>query len=170
MAEVIKYGCISNKALFEKLEAIKSEEELFEKLDDIIYTCCDIKRGIVERDEKDTGERMILNFGHTLGHAIEKYYNFDTYTHGEGVAIGMYLISKKSEEFGLTEKGVAKRIFNILENFGLPTEADTKKEEMLRAIGVDKKNIGGSINFILLKEIGEVFIHKVDKEEVVKFI
>lgn len=170
MAEVIKYGCISDKALFEKLEAIKSEEELFEKLDDIIYTCCDIKRDVVERDEKDTRERMILNFGHTLGHAIEKYYNFDTYTHGEGVAIGMYLISKKSEELGLTKKGVSKRIFDILENFGLPTEVDTKKEEMLSSIGVDKKNIGGSINFILLKEIGEVFIHKIDKEEAVKFL
>jgi len=76
MAEIIKYGCIKDKALFEVLESIKSREEFMDKVEEIVYTCCDIKRRVVEVDEKDNGERMLLNFGHTYGHAIEKYYNF----------------------------------------------------------------------------------------------
>ena len=78
MAEIIKYGCIKDEALFETLEGIKSREEFMQKVEDIVYTCCDIKRKVVEVDERDTGERMLLNFGHTYGHAIEKYYKFQS--------------------------------------------------------------------------------------------
>jgi len=171
MAEVIKYGCIRDKEFFEKLETIKSEEELFENLDDIIYTCCDIKRGVVERDEKDTGERMILNFGHTIGHGIEKYYNFETYTHGEAVAIGMYIITKNSENQGLTKPGTSDKIRRVLENFNLPYGIDiSNKENLLDGISVDKKGEGEYLNLILIKDIGDVFIHKIKKDEVINFL
>ena len=83
MAEVIKYGAILDKDLFNLLESIKNTKDLFAKIAEIVYTCCNIKRMVVEADEFDTGERMLLNFGHTFGHAIEKQYNFKTYTHGE---------------------------------------------------------------------------------------
>ena len=84
LAEAIKYGCIRDAGLFAQIAAVKSDQELLEQADIIIETCCNIKARIVEKDEFDTGERMLLNFGHTIGHAIEKCCGFTTYTHGEG--------------------------------------------------------------------------------------
>ncbi len=171
MGEVVKYGCIKDAELFDKLLSIKSEEELFENLDDIIYTCCDIKRGVVERDEKDTGERMLLNFGHTIGHGIEKHYNFETYSHGEAVAIGMYTITKNSEAKGLTKEGCSAKIKRALENFNLPYCLDiSDKESLLDGISVDKKGAGEYLNIILLTDIGDSYIHKIKKEDVINFI
>lgn len=171
MGEVIKYGCIRDAELFEKLLSIKSEEELFENLDDIIYTCCDIKRGVVERDEKDTGERMILNFGHTIGHGIEKHFKFETYTHGEAVAIGMYIITKNSESEGLTKPGVSDKIKEALNNFNLPHSVDiSDKKCLLDGISVDKKGAGEYLNLILIKDIGDVFIHKIKKDDVINYL
>ena len=85
LAEVIKYGCIRDRDLFGMLEKIQNDEELLKHTDEIIEICCNSKARIVEQDEFDTGERMLLNFGHTLGHAIEKTFHFDRYSHGEGV-------------------------------------------------------------------------------------
>ena len=112
MAEVIKYGCIKDNTLFEYLNDTEVIE-VINNIGTIIHRCCDIKREVVEKDEKDTGERMLLNFGHTIGHAIEQYYNYSKYTHGEAVAIGMYNISLISEERGITEEGTSKKIKNI---------------------------------------------------------
>ena len=91
-----------------------STKEVMENIEYIIHTCCNIKRQVVENDEKDTGERMILNFGHTIGHAIEKYYNYKKYTHGEAVAIGMYEITKISEKSNDTDLGTSDVIKEIL--------------------------------------------------------
>lgn len=160
MAEVIKYGCIKNKDFFYKLSNLKSREEVMNNIEDIIYTCCDIKRTVVERDEKDLGERMLLNFGHTLGHAIEKYYDFTGYSHGEAVAIGMYLISLKSEKDGITKEGVSEEIKNILINYGLPYEvAIDDNDAIIETIALDKKNLGKSLKVIILKDIGESIIY-----------
>ena len=130
MGEVIKYGLIDDKELFNKLYNAGGRNDVMKIIDDVIHTCCDIKRIVVEKDEKDTGLRMILNFGHTIGHAIEKYYNFEKYTHGEAISIGMYEITKISEEKGLTEKGTADRIKNILVKYDLPYDVkiDNKEE------------------------------------------
>ncbi|MBQ8435696.1 MAG: 3-dehydroquinate synthase, partial [Oscillospiraceae bacterium] len=92
MAEAIKYGMIRDRELFE-LIASHNTENVSSVIDKIIYKCISIKRDVVENDEFDTGERMILNFGHTLGHAVERYYNYETYTHGSAVAIGMYMMT-----------------------------------------------------------------------------
>lgn len=163
MGEVIKYGCIRDNELFEVLEDFKSKEVLKDNIGEIIHACCDIKRQVVENDEKDTGERMILNFGHTLGHAIEKVYGFETYTHGEGVAIGMYMITNISERLGVTQVGVAERIRRMLVKYGLPYEVDiTDSEAVLDAIKLDKKNLNGGLNVILIKDIGDCFIYKTD--------
>lgn len=160
MGEVIKYGCFKDKNFFKILEGFKSRSEVMENIEDVLYTCCDIKRGVVERDEKDMGERMLLNFGHTIGHAIEKYFNFSKYTHGEAVSIGMYLITKISEEKGLSKKGTAEKIKNILVNYELPYEVEVENnEEILEAISLDKKNLGKNLKVILLKDIGEGFIY-----------
>lgn len=167
LGEVIKYGCIKDRDLFDKLEKFKDKKELKENIEEIIYTCCDIKRQVVENDERDTGERMLLNFGHTLAHAIEKFYNFETYSHGEAVAIGMYQISVASEEKSLTEKGCAQRIKTMLEKYELPFECDAMKkgnDDLLEAIRLDKKNLNNSLNVILLEEIGDSYIYKTTYE------
>lgn len=160
MAEVIKYGCIKDRDFFYMLKSLKSREEVMNNIEDILYKCCYIKKSVVERDEKDLGERMLLNFGHTLGHAIEKYYNFTGYSHGEAVAIGMYNISLKSEDEGITEKGVSEEIKEILINYDLPYEVDIKdNNKIIDTISLDKKNIGNVLKVILLKSIGESIIY-----------
>ncbi|SHJ88472.1 3-dehydroquinate synthase [Clostridium cavendishii DSM 21758] len=179
MAEVIKYGCIKDRKLFERLESFEDKKNLMANIDEVIYTCCNIKREFVERDERDTGDRMMLNFGHTLGHAIEKYFNYETYTHGEGVAIGMYTITVLSEKLGFSNTGLAERIKNILIKYNLPYECDlyqnkltdgnrecVKKtnNEIIETIMLDKKNINNYLNIILIKDIGDCFIHKTNQE------
>lgn len=165
MAEVIKYGAIKDKKLFELLESIKSRQELFAKVGEIIYNCCDIKRQVVEEDEFDTGGRMILNFGHTFGHAIEKQFNYETYTHGEGVAAGMVMASRFGEKTGVTEPGTADRIVSILKNYDLPCSVELENKELAEAVAVDKKGVGKNINLILLKSIGDVLIKPIEKSE-----
>lgn len=160
MAEAIKYGCIKDRDFFYMLKSLKSREEVMKNIEDILYKCCYIKKSVVERDEKDLGERMLLNFGHTLGHAIEKYYNFTGYSHGEAVAIGMYNISLKSEDEGITEKGVSEEIKEILINYDLPYEVHIKdNNKIIDTISLDKKNIGNVLKVILLKSIGESIIY-----------
>ena len=164
MAEVIKYGCIKDKEFFDYLEKMGNNQQLINNMEVVIHKCCDIKRQVVANDEKDKGERMLLNFGHTLGHAIEQYYNYTKYSHGEGVAIGMYVISKISEEKGLTKKGTSQRIKDILVKYNLPYELDVKIEETLEAINLDKKKLGNDLNVIILKEIGSSEIYKTTAE------
>lgn len=98
MGEVIKYGCIKDAALFETLKTRGSFDNLQDILADIIYRCVDIKRQVVEQDQFDTGERMLLNFGHTLAHTIEQHFHYERESHGEAVGIGMYQITKIAEE------------------------------------------------------------------------
>lgn len=164
IAEVIKYGCIKDKEFFDYLEKMENNKQLINNMEVVIHKCCDIKRQVVENDEKDKGERMLLNFGHTLGHAIEQYYNYTKYTHGEGVATGMYVISKISEEKGLTKKGTSQRIKDILVKYNLPYELDVNIEETLEAINLDKKKLGNDLNIIILKEIGSSEIYKTTAE------
>ena len=160
MGEVIKYGCIKDEELFKKLGEIESSEELMKKIDDIVYCCCDIKRKVVENDERDTGERMILNFGHTIGHAIEKGFNFQRFSHGEAVTIGMIMITNISEKLGITEKGTSKKIKDLAIKYDLPYEVElSNKKDILESISMDKKNINNKLNVILLKRIGESFIY-----------
>lgn len=171
MAEVIKYGCIRDENLFQNLIEYNSDQELFNNIEEIIYKCCKTKRDIVENDEKDIGERMILNFGHTLGHAIEKYFKYEKYTHGEAVAIGMYHITKKSEDIGITQKGTSDKIKNILINYKLPYKMpNMSKEEVIKTIALDKKNKGNDTNLILLKRIGESFVKKIDRKNANMYI
>ena len=170
LAEVIKYGCIMDKELFVMLEKIQSDEELLTHVDEIIEICCNIKARIVEHDEFDTGERMLLNFGHTLGHAVEKTFHFDRYSHGEGVGIGMVLLTRQSEELGLTERGTADRIAALLQKFQLPIAVDMRRDDFLQAIALDKKKRGSHLTLILLKEIGNSFLQNVAFHELTRYL
>ena len=170
MAELIKYACIKDRDLFEDLLSF-SDQDLFQNMEGIILRCCQIKRDIVVRDELDKGERMILNFGHSLGHVIEKYYNYEKYTHGEAVAMGMYNITKKSEAMGITQEGTSELIKKILSKYNLPYEMPIiNKESLLQIIGLDKKNKGQYINLILVKEIGEAYIEKIYRKDISSYI
>ena len=162
MAEVIKYGCISDKALFDNL----LNSNPFASLEDIIYTCCDIKRKIVEKDEFDNGERIILNFGHTIGHAVENYYNYEKYTHGEAVAIGMYNISLLGEKIGVTPPGTAEKIKQVLVKYELPYELPVDMTNLMNTIALDKKSVGDKINIVLLDKLGSAVVKPMLKSDV----
>jgi len=159
MGEVIKYGCIKDASLFELLEKYHSFGELVEVLPTVIERCVDIKRIVVEHDQFDTGERMLLNFGHTLAHTIEQRCNYERESHGEAVGIGMYQLSLIAEEKGLTATGTSERILKILKTYALPYECGFSIGELLEAITLDKKNLDGKLNLILLKEIGSSYIY-----------
>jgi 3-dehydroquinate synthase len=123
---------------------------------DIIARCAAIKADIVARDEHDTGERMLLNFGHTLGHAIETLQGFKGLSHGEAVAVGMHLICRLAEEKGLTEKGTADELLTCLQAHHLPSSVHlTQPSHLLNTLGRDKKNMGKTLFVVLLSRIGE---------------
>ncbi|MDR0286786.1 MAG: 3-dehydroquinate synthase, partial [Clostridiales bacterium] len=94
LSEVVKYAVLRSGMLLDNIRTYKRPEDFLANSDEMVYACCDIKREIVEHDECDTGERMLLNFGHTIGHSIESHFNYCKYTHGEGVAIGMVEIAR----------------------------------------------------------------------------
>lgn len=170
-AEIIKYGCIKSLELFEMLESYNSEEDFFENIVEIIYRCCDIKRAVVIEDEKDKGNRMLLNYGHTIGHAIEKYFSYDKYTHGEGVAMGMYRITLNSEAKGETEAGTAERLRVLIEKYNLPYEMPEMEEsEVIKAIGLDKKSSDKKLTIVLIERVGDSYLKAIDKSEIVDYI
>lgn len=159
MGEVIKYGCIRDISLFEQLESRASFQDLRADLASIIHRCVDIKRRVVEADQFDTGERMLLNFGHTLAHAIEQYYHYGRESHGEAVGIGMYQICLLAEEQHLTRPGTAQRIRGVLDIYGLPHACGIPLGRLTAAMGRDKKNLNNQLNLILLNQIGDGYIH-----------
>lgn len=163
MAEAVKHTLIRDRSLFETLCENAAADE------DFICRNIDIKRRVVERDERESGERMLLNFGHTLGHAIEKFYNFETYTHGEAVAIGMVLITRYSEKHGMTKSGTANRIAEMLQKIGLPTECPAPISELVKAAATDKKHADGGITIVLLRDIGDAFLHRLSDREFMEF-
>jgi 3-dehydroquinate synthase len=156
MGEVIKYGCIRDAELFQLLSKNPGKDALKSHMEDIIARCVAIKADIVARDEHDTGERMLLNFGHTLGHAIETLQGFQGLSHGEAVAVGMHLICRLAEEKGLTEKGTADELLACLQAHRLPSSVHLDQPARLKeTLGRDKKNIGKTLYVVLLNRIGE---------------
>jgi len=171
MGEVIKYGVIKDSELFYTLMAYENKEALSKDIDKIIYTCCSIKTDIVEIDEKDTGDRMILNFGHTIGHAIEQLFNYKKYSHGEAVAMGMCAITKLGEQIGMTKTGTSTAIKDILIKYNLPwTLPKINSEDIIETISNDKKNIGESMNFVLIESIGNSYIGKIENAKIKDYL
>jgi 3-dehydroquinate synthase len=162
MAEVIKYGAIRSQRLFADLRDAQSEDA--DALRDIVGACCAIKADIVERDERDTGERMLLNFGHSFGHAIEKLGGFHRYKHGEAVAMGMATAAEIGEDLGLTAPGSAAALRTVLSAHGLETRCPYALSELLPLMALDKKNSGGAVRLVLLRTIGEAFVRSFDAD------
>ncbi len=170
MAEVIKYGCIADAEFFSTLEQHPSRWEMMEDIESVLYTCCDIKRKVVVADERDTGGRMVLNFGHTLGHAYELAGDFEEYTHGQGVSAGMVRACELGEELGITPEGTADRIAVLLGCFGLPIDIFCTQEDYKKAIGLDKKGSGDEIKLVLLKELGQAVLHPMEKSRLLELL
>lgn len=164
MAEVIKYGLIRDHSLFEQIESRAYDLEW------VLERCVRTKITVVSHDERDTGERMLLNFGHTVGHAIEKATNYERYTHGEAVAIGMVAAARAGELLGETPEGTTDRIIKVLENHKLPIKTDLSLETILPIISSDKKNMGSRLYFVLLKEIGEAFLKPMKRTELAELL
>ncbi|HOV69334.1 MAG TPA: 3-dehydroquinate synthase [Clostridia bacterium] len=158
LAEALKYGLIKDAALFESLEKNKYD------LEDVIYTCVSIKKDLVEADEFDCGARMMLNFGHTIGHAIEKAMDYKC-THGEAVAAGMIVEAKIGEKLGVTAKGTARRIQSAVRSSKLPEKFDIPVESIIGGIKSDKKKQGNNMNYVYLHEIGVARVLKIPMAE-----
>ena len=156
MAEVIKYGMLGDSELLEKLKA-----EL--DLEDIVATCVKMKRDIVERDEFDLGDRMLLNFGHTVGHAIEKLSNYKV-THGCAVAVGMAMVTR----FCLPE--ASGQLEELLGKYKLPTQTDYAAKDIFEAVLSDKKRAGGEITEIVPVEFGKCELKKIPIEELLGWL
>ena len=165
MAEVIKYGCIRDAAFFRALEKTPSRRAVMENIESVLYTCCDLKRAVVEKDERDTGERMVLNFGHTLGHAYEKAGHYETWTHGQAVAAGMCLAARLGAALGVTPAGVPERVEALVSAFGLPTRIPCTQADYAAAFGLDKKGTGEQITLVLLEDLGRAVLHRMSKRE-----
>lgn len=155
VAEAIKYGIICDKELFDTLSTGKEWD-----LEKVIEKCVSIKAEIVSEDEFDTGKRQLLNFGHTIGHAIEKCSNFKI-THGIAVGIGMAMISNAADALGWSLEPTNPQIVEALKNNGLLCETDIKKSDLLDAMEKDKKRLGQSINLVIPKTIGECVLRKI---------
>ena len=154
MAEVIKYGCIRDRAFFDLLDQCGGRSGAMDHIEDVLYTCCDLKRQVVLEDERDTGVRMTLNFGHTIGHAFELAGNYETWTHGQGVAAGMHWAARVGVGLDITPEEAVPAIQAILEKYSLPTDIPCPWAVMTQAIGLDKKNTGGDIHLIVLTRLG----------------
>ncbi len=151
MGEVIKYGMIRSASLFEKLSGGIAKENI----EDIIAECVSIKRDVVQNDEFDTGERMILNFGHTLGHAIEKYMGYGTVPHGKAVAMGMYMITLAAEKQGKVQKGTSEKLKSCLEANSLPFFSDISADSLYSLSVGDKKRTSDKIRIIICHQTGK---------------
>ncbi len=169
MVEIIKYGLIKDADFFNYLE--KNYQEILNydqsKLKKIIYMSCKIKSEIIEKDEKEIGERALLNLGHTFGHAIESYGNYNgTIIHGEAVSIGICLAFKLSNIMGFCSKVETIRVINLLKNLKLPISLNDVNisittSKMLDKFRYDKKNKNNQLTFILNERIGKSFIKNI---------
>ena len=161
LAEVIKYGIIYDAALFREIERDLPKLLARESrtLASVVARCCEIKADVVRQDETETGLRAILNFGHTIGHALEATSHYGKYLHGEAISIGQVAAAKLSTEALGLPPSETERIRSLFERAGLPTRlqvAPAQRGALIRAMTLDKKVSDGQIKFVLARKIGQV--------------
>lgn len=163
MAEVIKYGYIADASILDLIADYHAH------LEEIIYACVKIKCDVVSQDEHDTGLRMILNFGHTIGHAAEKLGNYTDLTHGQAVAVGMVAAMRLSNALGAPHDLVPD-VIGHLKEAGLPTALTYDREQIFNTLLSDKKKFGGTVNLILVRTPGTADIVPIDVQTLHKLI
>jgi 3-dehydroquinate synthase len=158
--EVVKYAVIASPALFDRLAARPGlSARRPDALAEVIAECCRIKAAVVEQDERESGPRRTLNFGHTIGHALEAVTNFRRFRHGEAVACGMLAAARLSTARGVMPVEDEARLKDLIQRMGaLPDVADLRAVDVLEAIGHDKKTVGGRLHFVLCAGIGRTDI------------
>ncbi len=177
VAELIKHAIIADKNLFEELAENPLEVHRTKELQDMIYRSCDIKRKIVEQDPEEKNIRKLLNFGHTVGHALEAASDYQI-RHGEAVALGMIIESYISAELGLLDKSLTDKIAQVLCSYELPLTIQNtiNLEKLMGYFKLDKKNLNNEIYCVLLEDIGKPYVlgesyaHPVSEELVERFL
>lgn len=164
MAEVIKCGAIFDRDFFASLTEHKSRKTIMDNMTDIVYRCCDLKRIVVEEDEHDNGRRMLLNFGHTFGHALETIGNYERYIHGEGVALGMIQAVTFGIYLGITPDDILAPLADLCQSCGLPVSTDIPMTDLVSHMAIDKKADGSKIRLILLNGLGSACVTTITKE------
>ncbi len=164
-AEIIKYGMILDADFLTFLK----ENDIRENIEYVIKRCVEIKRDVVSRDEFEKGERKLLNFGHTIGHAIEKCSNL-TISHGNAVAMGMAIATKGAFELGLSYEDYSDVLLPILKKNNLPTTCEFSADELYKVSLTDKKRSNNVISLIVPEEYGLCKIHKIDISQLKDFI
>ncbi len=164
-AEIIKYGMICDKEFL----AFLQDNSIRENIEYVIKRCVEIKRDIVNRDEFEKGERKLLNFGHTIGHAIEKCSGL-TISHGNAVAMGMVIATKGAYEIGMSEEDFSDVLLPILKKNNLPTACDFSAEELYKASLSDKKRSLDTMSVIVPEELGLCKIMKLPVDDLQNFI
>ncbi|MFO8031360.1 MAG: 3-dehydroquinate synthase [Desulfohalobiaceae bacterium] len=167
LAEIVKHAALADAGMFEFLEqraqdALSLDRDCLQRL---VYDSVRIKAEIVNRDELEQGERRKLNFGHTFGHALEKVRGLP---HGEAVSLGMALAAQLSVRQGLLAERQAQRLIHLLQALSLPVEIQGDPQELLEALGKDKKRQGDVVHFVLLQDIGQALVQPLTLEEVRK--
>ena len=162
-AEVIKYGQICREEIFDWMA------DPMARIEELITECVKIKRDIVQRDEKDTGERQLLNFGHTFGHGIEKCSGYRI-SHGKAVAIGMVLMARGAVRMGTGTSDCLKTLTEVIENAGLPTDTDFPAEEIFDAVLSDKKRAGDFITLVIPNHTGHCRLERMPVETAKQYL
>lgn len=172
MAEVIKTGIIRDAGLFSFVEERQAAIHSLvpDELARVVATCCQIKAQVVVEDEREvSGVRAILNFGHTIGHALESVTEYRRYRHGEAVAIGMAGVFRLAEKMKLIESSLTARVETLLQAYDLPVRADALPvKAVVAAMAQDKKSVGGRLNWVLPRAIGDVFLSDAVPEKLVR--
>lgn len=171
-AEVVKYGAISDAEFFALLERELNRVLQLDRgvLVRVIRRCCELKAAVVERDERESGERAVLNFGHTIGHALESVTSYRRFLHGEAVAIGMVAEAQVSAALGLCKPEVVSRLRSLLQQAGLPVSLpnDIDRAELAAAIELDKKVQRGRVKFVGLEDLGKTRFVFLSQTEIVE--
>lgn len=173
LAEVVKSACVGDPALFELLEraptaALSRDTGV---LHEIVLRAAAVKVRVVSRDEAESGERAFLNFGHTLGHALEAHGGYQRRTHGEAVSLGMVAMAKVGLALGITSPETSARLTGLLEQLGLPVDLRGEPvTEALSLLSLDKKRRGSAIRIVLLRAIGEPLLHDLPLDELSRLL
>jgi len=172
MAEVIKYGVIADEGLFALLERHSDSLPTLDEplLEDVIRRCCQIKARVVQQDVRETtGLRAILNYGHTIGHAVESVTGYTRFSHGEAISIGMIAAARIAGIMGLVSEDVEERQERLLTSAGLPTRLEgIERGHIIEATLLDKKTVGGRARFVIPLAIGRVVVKDNVRVEVVE--
>ncbi len=158
MAETIKYGMLSSTPLFETLE------KGAKNIENVVASCIRIKAAVVALDEFDEGRRQLLNFGHTVGHAIEKLSDY-TVAHGDAVAVGMAMMTRACEKEGICESGTSKRLARLLKKYGLGASTEFSAKQLALAALNDKKRRGDRITLVMPVRVGHCELRQFDADK-----